>query len=79
VRLNRAVAIAEAGSPEAALSLLEGLDAALPANHFVPTARAELLLKIGRRAEAASAFDEALRLVRTDIERAHLERRRAEL
>jgi RNA polymerase sigma-70 factor (ECF subfamily) len=79
VRLNRAVAIAEAGSPEAALSLLEGLDATLPANHFVPTARAELLLKIGRRAEAASAFDEALRLVRTDIERAHLERRRAEL
>ena len=79
VRLNRAVAIAEAGSPEAALSLLEGLDAVLPANHFVPTARAELLLKIGRRAEAASAFDEALRLVRTDIERAHLERRRAEL
>jgi RNA polymerase sigma-70 factor (ECF subfamily) len=79
VRLNRAVAIAEAGSPEAALSLLEGLDAALPANHFVPTARAELLLKIGRRAEAANAFDDALRLVRTDIERAHLERRRAEL
>jgi RNA polymerase sigma-70 factor (ECF subfamily) len=79
VRLNRAVAIAEAGSPEAALSLLEGLDTALPANHFVPTARAELLLKIGRRAEAAGAFDEALRLVRTDIERAHLERRRAEL
>jgi RNA polymerase sigma-70 factor (ECF subfamily) len=79
VRLNRAVAIAEAGSPEAALSLLEGLDAVLPGNHFVPTARAELLLKISRRAAAASAFDEALRLVRTDIERAHLERRRAEL
>ena len=79
VRLNRAVAIAEAGSPEAALSLLEGLDVALPANHLVPTARAELLLKIGRRAAAADAFEEALRLVRTDIERAHLERRRAEV
>ena len=79
VRLNRAVAIAEAGSPEAGLSLLEGLDVALPANHLVPTARAELMLKIGRRAAAARAFDEALRLVRTDIERAHLERRRGEL
>jgi RNA polymerase sigma-70 factor (ECF subfamily) len=78
VRLNRAVAVAEAGSPEAALSLVDGLDEALPANHLVPTVRAELLCRLGRRAEAAAAFDAALRLVRTDAERAHLQRRRAD-
>jgi RNA polymerase sigma-70 factor (ECF subfamily) len=76
VRLNRAVAVAQAGSPEAALALLEGLDAALPANHLVPTVRAELLSRLGRRAEAAAAYDAALRLVRTDAEREHLQRRR---
>jgi RNA polymerase sigma-70 factor (ECF subfamily) len=79
VRLNRAVAVAEAGSPEAALSLVDGLADALPANHLVPTVRAELLDRLGRRAEAAAEFDTALRLVRTDAERAHLLRRRASL
>ncbi|MBC6458984.1 RNA polymerase sigma factor [Actinomadura sp. HBU206391] len=78
VRLNRAVAAAEAGSPEAALSLLDGLDEALPVNHLVPSVRAELLCKLGRHAEAGAAFDAALRLVRTDAEGTHLQRRRAE-
>ena len=78
VRLNRAVAIAEAGSPEAALSLLDGLEKVLPSNHLVPTVRAELLAKLGRDDEATAAFGDALRLVRTDAERAHLQRRRAQ-
>jgi RNA polymerase sigma-70 factor, ECF subfamily len=76
VRLNRAVAVAEAGSPEAGLALLDGLDEALPLNHLVPTTRAELLLRAGRPTEAAAAFDRALALVRTDAEREHLARRR---
>lgn len=76
VRLNRAVAVTEAGSPEAALTLLDGLDAALPRNHLLPATRAELLLRVGRNAEAAAEFDKALALVRTDAERAHLLHRR---
>jgi RNA polymerase sigma-70 factor (ECF subfamily) len=79
VRLNRAVAVAEAGSPEAALALVDGLDQTLPANHLVPTVRAELLVKLGRGPEAQDAYDEALKLVRTDAERDHLQRRRAEI
>jgi RNA polymerase sigma-70 factor (ECF subfamily) len=79
VRLNRAVAVAEAGSPEAALALVDGLEAALPGSHLVPTVRAELLAKLGRTDEAATAFDQALAKVRTDAERAHLLRRRAEI
>ncbi|GIF21449.1 RNA polymerase sigma-70 factor (ECF subfamily) [Actinoplanes tereljensis] len=76
VRLNRAVAIAEAGSPEAALSLMDGL--VIRDTHLLPAVRAELLTRLGRHAEATAAFDEALTLVRTDPERQHLLRRRAE-
>jgi RNA polymerase sigma-70 factor (ECF subfamily) len=79
VRLNRAVAVAEAGSPEAALALLDDLDAALPANHQLPAVRAELLLRLGRDTEAAAAFDAALALAGSDVERAHLLARRATL
>ncbi len=79
VRLNRAVAVAEAGAPEAALALVDGLGEALPASHQVPVVRAELLVRLGRTGEAAQAFDEALAKVRTEAERAHLSRRRAEI
>jgi RNA polymerase sigma-70 factor (ECF subfamily) len=77
VRLNRAVAIAESGSPDAALALLDGLDRDLPGNHLLPTARAELLIRLDRPAEAAAAFDRALSLARTAPERAHLRQRLA--
>jgi RNA polymerase sigma-70 factor (ECF subfamily) len=77
VRLNRAVAVAEAGSPEAALQLLDGLDAALPGHHLLPAVRGEVLLRLGRRAEAAEAFGAALERARTDTERRHLTARRA--
>jgi RNA polymerase sigma-70 factor (ECF subfamily) len=79
VRLNRAVAIAESGSPDAALALLEGLDRALAGSHLLPAVRAELLARLDRPAEAAAAFDLALALARTGPERAHLIRRRAAL
>lgn len=77
VRLNRAVAVAEAGSAEAAVALLDGLDAALPGSHLLPSVRAELLARLGRAPEAAAEFRRALALVRTEPERAHLERRLA--
>ena len=79
VRLNRAVAVAEADSPATAMALLEGLDDAIPTNHALPTVRGELLDRLGRRAEAVAAFDRALDLVTNDAERAHLLARRAEV
>jgi RNA polymerase sigma-70 factor (ECF subfamily) len=75
VRLNRAVAIAESGSSEAGLALLEGLDARLAGNHLLPAVRAELLSRLGRVDEAVAAFDRALSLARTEPERDHLRRR----
>jgi RNA polymerase sigma factor (sigma-70 family) len=76
VRLNRAVAVAEADGPEAGLALLEGL--ALP-GHRLPAARAELLARAGRTAEAGTAYDEAIGRCRNLAERAHLMERRAAL
>ena len=44
-----------------------------------PAARADLLRKLGRTAEAATAYQAALELAANERERAHLRRRLAEL
>ncbi|WP_433219532.1 RNA polymerase sigma factor [Dactylosporangium sp. CS-047395] len=75
VRLNRAVAVAEAGDPAAALALTDGLAERLPQHHLVPAVRADLLQRLGRAAAARAAWEDALRLVRTEPERAFLLRR----
>jgi RNA polymerase sigma-70 factor (ECF subfamily) len=76
VRLNRAVAIAEADGPAAALAIVDGLD--LPGYQYWYSTRAELLRRLGRAGEARAAFREALALARTVPERRFLERRIAE-
>jgi RNA polymerase sigma-70 factor (ECF subfamily) len=76
VRLNRAVAIAEADGPAAALTIVDGLD--LPGYQYWHSTRAELLRRLGRTAEARAAYREALALARTVPERRFLERRIAE-
>jgi RNA polymerase sigma-70 factor (ECF subfamily) len=81
VELNRAVAVAMAYGPAAGLELVTALDAsgALRGYHLLPAIRADLLLRLGRRDEAAAGFREALGLVGTDSERRFLTRRLAEL
>jgi RNA polymerase sigma-70 factor, ECF subfamily len=81
VELNRAVAVAMADGPGAGLELVMALDAsgALRGYHLLPAIRADLLLRLGRRDEAAAGFQEALGLVGTDSERRFLTRRLAEL
>ena len=76
VRLNRAVAIAEAEGPAAALAVVDGLD--LPGYQYWHSTRAELLRRLGRATEARAAYREALALARTVPERRFLERRIAE-
>jgi RNA polymerase sigma-70 factor (ECF subfamily) len=77
VELNQAVAIAESGDPEAALTLVEDLD--LDSYHYLHATRAELLRRLGRPEEAHAAYGRALELVHSDAERRFLERRLAEL
>jgi RNA polymerase sigma-70 factor (ECF subfamily) len=76
VRLNRAVAIAEAEGPVAALAIVDGLD--LPGYQYWHSTRAELLRRLGRAEEARTAYVRALELARTAPERRFLERRIAE-
>jgi RNA polymerase sigma-70 factor (ECF subfamily) len=77
VELNQAVAIAEAGDPEAALGLVERLE--LDRYHYLHATRADLLRRLDRIEDARAAYDRALELVHSDAERRFLERRLAEL
>nr|BFE79071.1 hypothetical protein GCM10020093_016720 [Planobispora longispora] len=79
VRLNRAVAVAEASGPEAGLELLGGLDRALGRHHLLHATRAEFLRRLGREREALDAYGRALEVVGTDPERTFLLSRRADL
>jgi RNA polymerase sigma-70 factor (ECF subfamily) len=74
VALNRAVAVAEVEGPDAALSLVDGLD--LEGYHLFHAIRADLLRRLGRHAEAAEAYQAAIARSGNAAERAFLERRR---
>ncbi len=80
IALNHAAAVAEAHGPEEGLRLLASLDrrGELSTYHLLPAARAELLVRIGRPAEAAAAYRRALDLVTNEPERRFLERRLAQ-
>ena len=77
VELNRAVAIAEGGDPQAGLDLVDGLE--LGDYRYLHSTRAELLRRLGRVEEARSEYERALQLARTEPERRFLARRLAEL
>jgi RNA polymerase sigma-70 factor (ECF subfamily) len=72
VRLNRAVAVAEADGPRAGLRLLDGLDDRLPVSHRLPATRAVLLARAGDRDAAAQAYDVAIGRCANEAERRHL-------
>ncbi|MCU1456666.1 MAG: polymerase subunit sigma-24 [Actinomycetia bacterium] len=78
VELNRAVAVAFARGPDAGLALLDDLrDRDVLTTHLLPAARADLLLRLGRTAEAREAYDHALDLATQPAERRYLARRRS--
>jgi predicted RNA polymerase sigma factor len=74
VELNRAVAVAMAFGPEAGLELVDALVAepALQAYHLLPAVRGDLLVKLGRPAEARAELERAAELTRNARERALL-------
>ena len=77
VALNRAVAMAEVHGPEMALVEVDSLD--LGTYHLFHATRADLLRRLGRRAEAVAAYDAALALAGNAAERRFLEERRLSL
>jgi RNA polymerase sigma-70 factor (ECF subfamily) len=81
VALNRAVALAMAEGPEAGLAEIGELERAgqLAGYRYLPAAKADLLRRLGRPAEAAEAYREALELTGNATERDFLVRRITEV
>jgi RNA polymerase sigma factor (sigma-70 family) len=71
VDLNRAVAVSRAYGPAAGLELVDALTGvpALRGCHLLPAARGDLLLQLGRAAEARREFERAAALTRNERER----------
>jgi RNA polymerase sigma-70 factor (ECF subfamily) len=72
VALNRAIAIGEVQGAAAALELVDELD--LDNYHSFHATRADLLRRLGRNSEAASAYERAAAMAPTDAERDFLRR-----
>jgi len=81
VSLNRAVAVAMVKGPRSGLALIDALSAegSLDGYHLLHAARADLLRRVGERAEAAKSYERALALVTNESERRFLERRLREV
>jgi RNA polymerase sigma-70 factor (ECF subfamily) len=81
IELNRAVAVAMRDGPQAGLALIDALlaEGELADYHLAHSARADLLRRLGRPAEAAAAYRQALALVRQEPERRFIEGRLREL
>ncbi|MCP3801936.1 RNA polymerase sigma factor [Allokutzneria sp. A3M-2-11 16] len=81
VELNRAVAVAMAEGIPAGLALVDRLteSGTLDGYYLLPATRADLLRRDGRRAEAATAYEQALALAPTEAERRYLTTRLSEL
>jgi RNA polymerase sigma-70 factor (ECF subfamily) len=77
VALHRAVAVAEVAGPEAALTLVDDLD--LDGYYLFHAIRGHLLRRLGRRAEAAAAYDAALARAGNAAERDFLRHRQQEI
>jgi RNA polymerase sigma-70 factor, ECF subfamily len=77
VALNRAVVRAMADGPETALAEIRELelDGRLAGYRYLPAAKADLLRRLGRRGEAARAYQAALELTDNSAERDFLTRR----
>ncbi len=71
VELNRAVAVTMAYGPEAGLELVDSLanEPALRAYHLLPSVRGDILVRLGRHAEARQEFERAAGLCTNDRER----------
>jgi len=78
VALNHAVAIAMASGPEDGLALIDGIDG-IDRYHLLHAARADLLSRLGRTTEAATAYRRAHELADNPADRRFLARRLLEL
>lgn len=71
IELNRAVAVGMSEGPAKGLALVDALthEPALRGYHLLPSVRGDLLLKLGRRAEAKLQFELAASMTRNEREK----------
>jgi len=81
IELNRAAAVAMRDGPEHGLTLIDAMLARgeLQEYHLAHAARADLLRRLGRKAEAAAAYKRSLELAVEEPERRLIQRRLTEL
>jgi RNA polymerase sigma-70 factor (ECF subfamily) len=81
VELNRAVAVGHGDGPAAGLAIVERIETAgsLDGYHLLPATRADLLRRMGRHTEAATAYRRALALGPSAPEVRYLGRRLSEV
>lgn len=74
IELNRAMAVAMADGPAEGLKLVEALmkEPALKSYHLLPSARAELLERLGRFSEARREFERAAEMTQNSRQRERL-------
>ena len=77
VALNRAIAVAELDGPDVGLALVDAT--ALDGYHAWHVARADLLRRLGRGADARREYDAAIGATENSAERAYLARRRDQI
>jgi RNA polymerase sigma-70 factor (ECF subfamily) len=78
IDLNRAVAVSKSQGLEEGLALMDAIDR-LDGYYLLHSARADLLRRLGRAAESSTAYERALELAPSDVERDFLRGRLAEL
>jgi RNA polymerase sigma-70 factor (ECF subfamily) len=74
ITLNRAVAVAKARGPAAALDMIEPIAESLAGYFYFHGARGSFLAELGRTKEAREAFGRAISLARSPAEAAHVRR-----
>jgi RNA polymerase sigma-70 factor (ECF subfamily) len=79
IALNHAVAVAMSEGLENGLALVEQLSGDLEGYYLFHAAKADLLRRLGRNGEAASAYREAIERATNEIERAYLQQRLAQV
>jgi RNA polymerase sigma-70 factor, ECF subfamily len=81
IELNRAVAVAMRDGPEAGLALIDAIlnGGDLSDYHLAFAARADLCRRLGRKQDAAAAYEQALALAQQEPERRFLKKRLEEL
>jgi len=72
ITLNRAVAVSKTKGPQAALDMIDPLEAKLSGYFHFHGARGGLLLQLGKANEARQSFDKAISLANTAAEAAHI-------